>query len=371
MRDNLVTLFLCGDVMTGRGVDQILPRPGDPRLWEGYIRDARMYVELAEQASGRIPRRVDFSWPWGDAGRVLDQVGPDVRIVNLETSITRSDDAASGKAVLYRMHPDNVPCLTATRLDVCTLANNHVLDFGYRGLDETLGSLRTAGVTAVGAGGAADEAERPAVVRTEAGGRVVVGSYGMASSGVPRKWAATADRPGVDYLRDLSPAAAEATADRLRRVCGPGDVAVASIHWGSNWGYEVFPDQVDFARRLVDGGVDVVYGHSSHHPRPIEVYRGKLILYGCGDFIDDYEGITGHEEYRDDLRVMYFPSLERGTGRLAELRMAVMQAHRMRLRPASPDDSAWLRDVLDEVSRPFGARIELAPDGMLRVPGRA
>jgi poly-gamma-glutamate capsule biosynthesis protein CapA/YwtB (metallophosphatase superfamily) len=53
-------------------------------------------------------------------------------------------------------------------------------------------------------------------------------------------------------------------------------------------------DQVRFARRLIDGGVDVIHGHSSHDLRPVEVYRGRLILYGCGDCIDDYEGISGH-----------------------------------------------------------------------------
>ena len=55
------------------------------------------------------------------------------------------------------------------------------------------------------------------------------------------------------------------------------------------------PDQVRFAHRLIDGGVDLVHGHSSHHPRPIEVFRGKLVLYGCGDCINDYEGISGHQ----------------------------------------------------------------------------
>ena len=77
--------------------------------------------------------------------------------------------------------------------------------------------------------------------------------------------------------------------------------------------------QVRFARRLIDGGVDLIHGHSSHHPRPIEVYRGKLVLYGCGDCIDDYEGITGYESYRDDLRLLYFASVQAGTGELAAL----------------------------------------------------
>src|SRR5690606_33213705 len=116
------------------------------------------------------------------------------------------------------------------------------------------------------------------------------------------------------------------------------DVLIASIHWGSNWGFAVPHGHVEFARRLIDGGVDIVHGHSSHHARPIEVYRDKLILYGCGDFIDDYEGIGGHEEFRDDLRLLYFATLERGTGRLVHLRVAPMQARKMRLLRASSED---------------------------------
>jgi hypothetical protein len=97
----------------------------------------------------------------------------------------------------------------------------------------------------------------------------------------------------VRLPRDLSETTADEVVERLREVKRLGDVVVASIHWGSNWGYDVPAEHVGSARRLVDGGVDIVHGHSSHHPRPIEIYRGRLILYGCGDFIDDYEGISG------------------------------------------------------------------------------
>jgi poly-gamma-glutamate capsule biosynthesis protein CapA/YwtB (metallophosphatase superfamily) len=365
VRDGVVTVFLCGDVMTGRGVDQILPHPGDPRLWETYVRDARTYVELAESVNGPIRRPVDFSWPWGDALETLDDIAPDVRAVNLETSITRSDDVAVGKAVHYRMNPANLPCLALARPNACALANNHVLDFGYRGLEDTLDALRTARLPAVGAGRDASQAERPAVVTLEGGGRVVIFSFGTESSGVPQTWAATRDRPGIDFLVDQSDITADDVTDRVSQVKRPGDVVIASIHWGSNWGYEASPGHVGFAHRLIDGGVDVVHGHSSHHPRPIEVYRGKLVLYGCGDFIDDYEGITGYEEYRDDLRLMYFASVESDTGNLVRLRMAPMQARQMRLRHASSEDAECLRSVLDRVSRQFGSRIDLEPDGML------
>jgi len=165
---------------------------------------------------------------------------------------------------------------------------------------------------------------------------------------------------GLSQLRTVGEVAGHLQAGRE-----PGDLTVVSLHWGSNWGYEVGRDQVAFAHRLIDGGVGLVHGHSSHHPRPIEVYRGRLILYGCGDFIDDYEGIAGHREYRDDLRLMYFATLRRRTGELTELRMVPMQARKMRLSHASGPDRRWLAATLGRISRPFGAAVELAPDGFL------
>jgi poly-gamma-glutamate capsule biosynthesis protein CapA/YwtB (metallophosphatase superfamily) len=102
-----------------------------------------------------------------------------------------------------------------------------------------------------------------------------------------------------------------------------------------------------------------VHGHSSHHPRPIEVYRDRLVLYGCGDLINDYEGIRGHEAYRPDLRALYLARLHRGSGALAGLSIVPLRARRMRLERASATDATWLRDRLDRVSRPFEARIQL------------
>jgi poly-gamma-glutamate synthesis protein (capsule biosynthesis protein) len=144
----------------------------------------------------------------------------------------------------------------------------------------------------------------------------------------------------------------------------PGDVVVASVHWGSNWGYQVPQQQRRFARALIDGGADIVHGHSSHHPRPIEIYRNRLVLYGCGDLVNDYEGIQGYAEYREDLRLMYLASVD-ATGALIKLRMAPMQTSRMRLHRASPEDTAWLRAVLDSVSTRYGSRVDATADGML------
>jgi poly-gamma-glutamate capsule biosynthesis protein CapA/YwtB (metallophosphatase superfamily) len=363
----LVTLFLCGDVMTGRGVDQILPHAGDPRLWETHVRDARTYVALAEEVNGPIPRPVDFGWPWGDALPLIEQMAPDLRLINLETSITRYGQAARGKAVHYRMTPENAGCLAIAGLDACALANNHVLDFGGQGLQDTLRTLATVGIAAVGAGRDAGQARRPAVVTLPGGVRVVVSATGTQSSGIPPAWAATRDRAGVYLLSEMSIAAADEVADLARQRKRPGDLAAVSIHWGSNWGYDVPADHVRFAHRLIDRGVDLVHGHSSHHPRPIQVYRGKLILYGCGDFIDDYEGIGGYEKYRDDLRLLYFASVEPETGRLIRLRMVPMQVRQMRLRHASSEDAEQVRVLLNGISHRFGSQVRLADGGVLEL----
>jgi hypothetical protein len=149
--DGVVTVFVCGDVMAGRGLDQVLPHPGDPELREAHARDARAYVDLAERAHGRIPRPAGFGCPWGDALAMLEDIAPDVRVINLETSVTAGGEFAPGKAVHYRMSPGNVGCLTAARPDACALANNHVLDFGRRGLADTVQVLASAGLRAAGA----------------------------------------------------------------------------------------------------------------------------------------------------------------------------------------------------------------------------
>jgi poly-gamma-glutamate synthesis protein (capsule biosynthesis protein) len=353
--------------MTGRGIDQALPYPGDPSLHEPYARSALEYVQLAERAHGPIPRPVDFAYVWGDALEEFASPRAAARIVNLETSITRCNQYWRGKGIHYRMHPDNVPCLTAAHIDCCVVANNHILDYGYSGLVETLETLRQVGVRSAGAGRNLAEAEAPAIIDVPGGGRVVVFGLGEETSGIPARWAARENQPGVDLLDDLSERTVEHIAGRIRAVKRAGDVLVASIHWGGNWGFAVPKEHVRFAHALVQAGVDIVHGHSSHHVRPIEVFEGKLILYGCGDFLDDYEWIAGHEEFRNDLTVLYAPTVDAATGRLTDLRMQPMQISNFRLNRASHDAARWLRGTLNRVSASFGFRVDLHGDTRLEL----
>ncbi len=362
-----LTLFLCGDVMTGRGIDQALPHPSAPEIHERYLRSAADYVKLAETANGAFARPLGFSTIWGAAHEEWGRVAPDLRIVNLETSVTTSHDWLP-KGINYRMHPANVPCLTAAGIDCCALANNHVLDWGPAGLLETLDTLREAKLASAGAGRNAAQARRPAVLDVPGKGRVIVFAFGTASSGIPTDWAATADGPGVDLLPDLSEATLRSVARRVRDVKREGDIVVASIHWGANWGYDVPPRQRSFAHGLVDvAGVDVVHGHSSHHAKGIEVRAGRPILYGCGDFISDYEGIRGRDEYRDDLVVMYFPTLAVGTGRLVRFRLTPLRLRRFRLVRPSRQDFAWLRDTLARECGKLGTSVEPVGEGALEL----
>jgi len=358
-------LFLCGDVMTGRGIDQALPHPVNPILYEPYVRDACEYVHLAEKAHGTISRPLSFDYIWGDALGELEDAKVDVRIVNLETAITSAETPWPSKGIHYRMHPQNVGCLSAGRITACALANNHVLDWGYDGLSATLRTLDAPGIAHSGAGNDASEAMQPAVIDTAAKGRVLLFSFGSTTSGIPQEWKATSISPGVNLLGDLSEATAARVCDQMRAHQQPGDLIVASIHWGSNWGYEIPREQVLFAHRLIEEGVVIVHGHSSHHVKAIEVFKGRLIIYGCGDFVADYEGISGYQAFRGDLALMYLVELDSGSGELIAARLVPMQMRRFRLERASAADAKWLCNLLYEVGERFGTAARLAEDNSL------
>jgi poly-gamma-glutamate synthesis protein (capsule biosynthesis protein) len=197
-------------------------------------------------------------------------------------------------------------------------------------------------------------------------GRVLVFALAAESSGVPPDWAASKGRPGVNLV-SLSDAAAHTLAGQIGRVRRPGDVVVVSIHWGANWGYAVPEAQSRFARSLIDQArVSIVHGHSSHHPKGLELHRGRLILYGCGDFINDYEGIGGYDEFRPDLSLMYFPELDPASGELTALTMKPLRIRRFRLERAPDEAAAWLAARLAGLSR--GVRLAVdRRDGALRL----
>ena len=356
-------LFLCGDVMTGRGIDQALSHPVNPILYEPYVHDARDYVALAEKINGPIPRPLSVDYIWGDALRELERAEVDLRIANLETAITSAQTPWPEKGIHYRMHPQNIGCLTSAKISACALANNHVLDWGYDGLSETLKTLDAAGI---------EEAMQPAALVTAGNRRLLLFSFGSRTSGIPEDWKATSISPGVNLLDDFSEATAARVADQMRAYQQPGDLIIASIHWGSNWGYEIPRDQIMFTHCLIEEGIAIVHGHSSHHVKAVEVSKGRLILYGCGDFLTDYEGISGYEMFRGDLALMYLIEIDSHNGELITARLAPMRMRQFRLERASGADAEWLCNRLNELGSKFttGARLQKDNSFTLEWPSR-
>jgi poly-gamma-glutamate synthesis protein (capsule biosynthesis protein) len=354
--------------MSGRGIDQVLPHSCAPHLYERVVTSALQYVALAERANGPIPRPVAYDYVWGAALDVLARVRPDARIVNLETSVTTNEEVFP-KRIHYRMHPKNIALLNVARVDCCVLANNHVLDWGVAGLLETLETIASAGMAVAGAGRDLASARAPVALRVRDDVRVLVFAFGSRDSGIPAEWAAGPAYPGVHLLTDLSDEAVDDIARDVADVKRPGDLAIASIHWGKNWGYEIVAEHRRFAHALIDrAGIDAVHGHSSHHARAIEVYRDRPILYGCGDFITDYEGISGYEEYRDDLVLIYLPTFEARTQRLVRLELAPLRLRRFQLVRPSSADCAWLHQTLDRECSRFGHRVTTAGDMLALQP---
>lgn len=343
-QDTELRLFLTGDVMLGRGVDQVRATACPPELYETYVKDARTYVELAERANGPMAAPVGPDYVWGDAAADVTAVAPDLRVINLETAVTARGRPWPGKSIHYRMHPDNVDALAAFDVAACTLANNHVLDWSAPGLMDTLDTLARADIPTVGAGRDAESASRPAILDV-AGGRAVR-LYGacLEDSGVPAAWQA-GEEAGVHWLGDGAGNASRRLCERIERAKYSGDIVVVSLHWGGNWGYAVPDVHRDLAYALIDAGADVIHGHSGHHPKGVGLYRDRLILYGCGDFVNDYEGIGGHEDYRPDLVAGFLVDLD-ADGRCVGLTLLPYRLRRLALTRSQPGDADWLADRL-------------------------
>jgi poly-gamma-glutamate capsule biosynthesis protein CapA/YwtB (metallophosphatase superfamily) len=174
-------------------------------------------------------------------------------------------------------------------------------------------------------------------------------------------------RPGVNRIADVSEGTLDSIASQVRATRTPDDLLIASIHWGGNWGYDIPSDQRSLAHGLIDSaGFHLVHGHSSHHAKAMELHRGHLILYGCGDFITDYEGSSGYEEFRGDLSVAYLPSLS-PSGRLVDMEMFVYRLRKFRLEPAPSKDVLWLEQHLNENSAAFGTRLKWSGENILRL----
>jgi len=274
----MLTLAFTGDVMLGRYVNELLKTLQPDDLW-------------------------------GDLLPHLAQA--DLRIVNLECALTSHLQPwmRTEKMFHFRADPEAVRVLQAARIDACVLANNHILDFEERGLFDTLHGLDAAGIRHAGAGADAAEAAAPAMLEVHGISPCRVALLSCTDN--EPVFAAEAEHPGTNYLEvSLQKETLARIANSIAQARAQGaDLVVFSNHWGANFVERPSPEFRSFARRVIELGADIYYGHSAHICQGIEIYQGKPILYDTGNFIDDY---AVHPLLRNDRSCLFKMMFEHG-----------------------------------------------------------
>ncbi|GAA5197996.1 CapA family protein [Arthrobacter gyeryongensis] len=296
-------------------------------------------------------------YPWGDTLPVLRQA--DIRFANLECVLADDGKPAAGKMYHFRSDAKNVESLRSAAIDVVSLANNHVLDYGVDALLEMLPTLDEHGIVHAGAGIDLESARRAAVRRVRS---TAVGFIAFTDN--EPGWEATARAPGIHYVPvDSGDRRVKELLDLVRWTKDRNQLLVVSAHWGANWGSKVPPAHQSLARALIDAGSDVVFGHSAHIFRGIEIYRGRPIVYSAGDFVDDY---AVDPDERNDQSFVFVVETDGNVPRTLRLYPTNITHLQTRLAGRS---AGKIAGRMQRLSRQFGTRSTwIEGDGVLEVP---
>ncbi len=320
--------------------------------------------------------------------------GADLVLANLETPVASGGraDRTQDPNVTFRAAPESLGVLTGLGVDVVSLGNNHMLDYGDGALVETLEHLDAAGIGRVGAGRDYAEANRPLVLE-RAGRRVAILSFGFVYSVNSRM--ATRTRPGIADHRIWR------ILPRIRRLAESGHDVIVTVHWGFEYTFFPLPYQMRQARRMIDAGARLVLGHGPHYPQGIEAHRGGEIVYSLGNFIFDEpfeyakrsfiyraeidaSGSVGHRRVVPVHLPNHVPRVVEGSSRRQLQELVASLGDRYR----HTDDRAWrqhnaayLRELLGRVVRgrslkyltvpPRSFYRDVGPAGTLRLLGAA
>ncbi|MDN4643019.1 CapA family protein [Arthrobacter sp. PsM3] len=312
-------------------------------------------VMLGRLVNERL-RRVGAEYPWGDTDSVLRRA--DLTVANLECVLAAGGEPEAGKVFHFRSDPKNVESLRSAGIGMVSLANNHVLDYGVSAFREMLPVLDSAGILHAGAGLGRDAAQRPAVRRVAG---TAVGLIAITDN--QPGW--EADRgPGVYYVpvdrTDRRVAELLALVGRTKARVG---LLIVSAHWGPNWGSGVPSEHRELARALIGAGADVVYGHSPHIFRGVEIFRDRPIIYSAGDFVDDY-AVDPLE--RNDQSFIFLLDTDGGTPRTLRLHPTVITDFQARLAGGS---SRQIAERMQRLSRHLGTAGSWdAAGGFLAIP---
>jgi poly-gamma-glutamate synthesis protein (capsule biosynthesis protein) len=220
-----------------------------------------------------------------DPTHLLDPIAPvlsgaDLAVVNLETAITDRGTPVAGKEFHFRSPAESFVALKEAGVDVINMANNHALDYGPVGMEDTFAAIASAKVPVVGIGNDATEAYAP--YRTEIKGQriAIFGAVDWLEPGLVSQWTATDTQPGLAFSIDRTRLLAS-----IRAVRPEVDTLVAFMHWGVEDTHCASPEQSQLAQALLAAGADIVVGSHAHRVFGAGHVGSALVAYGLGNFI--------------------------------------------------------------------------------------
>ena len=218
----------------------------------------------------------DPAYPFSRIAPLLKQ--GDLVFANLECPVSERGLPAQ-KTYTFRAHPFVMEALASSGINIVSLANNHILDYGRDALEDTLALLEEHGIAYAGAGRNEAHARKGAAFEMN-GIKTAVLAYSGVFNHVYPAWRAGPERPGTVYYCEREQLIADI--EKVRRWA---DVVIVSLHWGDEYTHRVNREQQETGRLAVDSGADLVLGHHSHTPQGIEIYKGKPIVYSLGNFL--------------------------------------------------------------------------------------
>ena len=295
--------------------------------------------------------KTKYNYIWGDLLPILHKT--DINIINLETTLTNSTDKVP-KVFNFKADLDKVKALQAARIDFANLANNHILDFNIKGMIETINVLDKANIKHAGAGINIEAAIKPALITKN---NIKIAIFGYTDN--EPSWIATNNKPGTNYIKvgDI-----QKIKNDISKIRNKVDIIIISIHWGPNMRQEPTQEFIDFAHAMIDAGVDIIHGHSSHIFQAIEIYKNKLILYDTGDFIDDY---AIDPILRNDQSLLYLTTINK-TG-IKEINLIPIIISNMQVNKATGNNFHEIAQRIINLSAKFKTKIEIINNKTLKV----
>lgn len=256
------------------------PPPSSDSGQEDGADAERLLIHFAGDTifSGKVEERLEkagYDSPY-EYVRGLFQ-NDDLSVLNLETPVTAGGDPAKDKTFVFKSPPKAIGPMAQAGVDAVNLANNHVLDQGVAGLQDTMKTLRQHHVMYVGAGKNSKEAYAPVYLERKG---IKIALFGFSRVVPEPGWVAGKSKPGV-----ASAYAPEAALNAIKAARKNADLVLVMTHWGKERTTKLEDHQQELAHAFIDAGADLVVGGHPHVMQGLEQYKGKWIAYSTGNFI--------------------------------------------------------------------------------------